>query len=157
MQTFITKGKTELCNKKRERGRESLKEKNMAKVELCISCSEGLERTFNRGLEQDLVKSGGTGEIPLFTGKSVFTFHGLVLQKTAQNALCGQLKLTNHIRLKSSSIKLSWITPCDSPLRIDKSTAGKGRKKKITASWQLHDMTWEKKERKNVKQMVFWW
>lgn len=114
----------------------NLKRRNVVKVKPCLSpCPEAQTDLLTRGLGQDLVNSRGTERFhysrevclffPFFFG---FTIHGLVLQKTAQNALCGQLKLTNHIRLKSSSIKLSWITPCDSPLRIDKSTASRKKK-----------------------------
>lgn len=108
----------------------------------------GSSRPLTEGLEQDLVNSGGTERFHYSREVCFFfpplPFHGLVLQKTAQNALCGQLKLTNHIRLKSSSIKLSWITPCDSPLRIDKSTASRKKKKNIHSferESELHNMT----------------
>lgn len=100
-----------------------LKRRNMAKVKICLSCP-GAQTDLYRDLKQDLVNSRGTERFH-YSREVCFFYRSLALyyRKIAEKAVCGQLKLTNHLRLKSSSIKLSWITPCDSPLRIDKSTA----------------------------------
>lgn len=102
---------------------------NTVKVKLGLSCPGAWTDLFTEGIRGGSCKFWRNWKIPLFKGSLVFyRFMALYYGKQHRMHFVGSWKLTNHIRLKSSSIKLSWITPRDSPLRIDKSTASRGEK-----------------------------
>lgn len=86
----------------------SEKKENVVEVKRCLSCPEASADLQTAVWSRILLILGGTQRFHY--SREVWVgacFTALYYRESAENALCGQLKLTKHKRLKSSSIEPS--------------------------------------------------